>query len=54
MLGLYQAANVHGIEATGYEASINDIIDFDNVLILHVTTEEGAEHYIVNFGFEQR
>jgi ATP-binding cassette, subfamily C, bacteriocin exporter len=53
MLGLYQAANVHGLTATGYEAAINDIIDFDDVLILHVTTEEGAEHYIVCFGFEK-
>jgi ATP-binding cassette, subfamily C, bacteriocin exporter len=53
MLGLYQAAKVHGLEATGYEASIKDIIDFENILILHVTAEEGAEHYIINYGFER-
>ena len=53
MLGLYQAANEHGLTATGYEATIKDIIDFNNVLILHVMTEERAEHYIVNFGFKE-
>ena len=53
MLGLYQAANMHGLEAAGYEASVKDIIGFDKVLILHVITEDGLEHYIVNYGFER-
>ncbi len=52
MLGLYQAANQCGMDATGYEASITDIIDYGNVLILHVTPEEGLEHYIISFGYE--
>lgn len=52
MLGLYQAANQSGMDATGYEASIRDIIDYDNVLILHVTHEEGLDHYIISFGYE--
>jgi ATP-binding cassette subfamily B protein len=47
MLGLYQAARQSGMDATGFEASINDIIDYDNVLILHVTPEEGLTHYII-------
>ena len=51
MLGLYQAANQSGMDATGFEASINDIIDYDNVLILHVTFQEGLTHYIICFGF---
>ena len=38
MLGLYQAANMHGLEAAGYEASVKDIIGFNNVLVLHVIT----------------
>ena len=53
MLGLYQAANVHGLTATGYEASIKDITGFDNVLVLHVIAEDGLEHYIVNYGYER-
>ncbi|MFA5819342.1 MAG: peptidase domain-containing ABC transporter [Bacteroidales bacterium] len=52
MLGLYQAANQYGMDATGYEASIKNIIDYGNVLILHVTPEEGLEHYIISFGYE--
>jgi ATP-binding cassette, subfamily C, bacteriocin exporter len=52
MLGLYQAARQSGMDATGFEASIKDIIDYDNVLILHVTPEEGLTHYIICFGFK--
>jgi len=53
MLGLYQAANQCGIDATGYEASINDIISYGNVLILHVVPEKRLEHYIINFGYDR-
>ena len=53
MLGLYQAASQYGMDATGYEASIKDIIDYGNVLILHVTPEEGLEHFIISFGYEK-
>ena len=52
MLGLYQAANQSGIDATGFEASIENIIDYDNILILHVNSGEGFEHYVVSFGYE--
>jgi len=51
MLGLYQAARESGMEATGYEASINDIKEFDGILILHVSPGPGYEHYIVSYGF---
>jgi ATP-binding cassette, subfamily C, bacteriocin exporter len=53
MLGLYQAANQCGMDATGYEAGIKDIIDYNNTLILHVTPETGLEHYIISFGYEK-
>ena len=53
MLGLYQAAEQCGIEATGYEASISDIIEYDGIFILHVTLENGLEHFMVSFGFEK-
>jgi ABC-type bacteriocin/lantibiotic exporter with double-glycine peptidase domain len=52
MLGLYQAANQCGMDATGYEASIIDIIDYGNILILHVAPEVGLEHYIISFGYD--
>jgi ABC-type bacteriocin/lantibiotic exporter with double-glycine peptidase domain len=52
MLGLYQAAKDHGMDATGYEASVKDIIDYDKILILHVTPEKGSEHYILCYGYQ--
>jgi ABC-type bacteriocin/lantibiotic exporter with double-glycine peptidase domain len=52
MLGLYQAAKNHGLDATGYEASVKDIIDYDKTLILHVTPEKGMEHYILCYGYQ--
>jgi ATP-binding cassette, subfamily C, bacteriocin exporter len=52
MLGLYQAAKQCGLEPTGYEATLQDVKTFANVLILHVTIDQKLEHYIVNFGFE--
>ena len=51
MLGLYQAATQSGLEPTGYESSVKDIIEYSNVLILHVNPEERQQHYIVSFGF---
>ncbi len=53
MLGLYQAALESGMEATGYEATVKDILDFEGILILHVTPEKGYEHYIVSFGYAE-
>jgi ATP-binding cassette, subfamily C, bacteriocin exporter len=52
MLGLYQAAYQCGMDATGYEASFRDIIDYGNVLILHVAPDNGLEHFIINYGFD--
>ena len=51
MLGLYQAAQECGMEATGYEASISDIMKFEGILILHVTLAKEYEHYVVSYGF---
>ncbi len=51
MLGLYQAAQKSGLDATGYEASVCDIMKFAGILILHVTLERGYEHYVVSYGF---
>ena len=51
LLGLYQAAKECGMEATGYEASVKDILSYDGILILHVTPEKGYEHYVVSYGF---
>src|SRR4030043_224987 len=53
LLGLYHAAQKCGMDATGYEASIRDIIDYNNVLILHVSNENGYDHFIINFGLDE-
>jgi len=53
LLGLYQAASQSGMDATGFEATVNDIIDYENVLILHVLNGEGLDHYIVYFGHDE-
>lgn len=52
MLGLYQAAAGCGMEVTGYEASVDDIIAFNGVLILHVTNESNYDHYIIRYGYQ--
>jgi len=52
LLGLYQAANQCGFDATGYEAGIEDIKTFDGILIIHVHLNSSLEHYIVNFGYK--
>ena len=51
MLGLYQAALQLGIEAAGYEADIEEIIKYKNVLILHIEKEKALEHYVVCYGY---
>lgn len=51
MLGLYQAAQSTGMEATGYEATIDSITEYAGILILHVTPVQGYEHYIVSYGY---
>ncbi len=52
MLGLYQAAVASGMEAQGYEASIDGIMSFEGLLILHVSPEVRYDHYILSFGYE--
>jgi ATP-binding cassette, subfamily C, bacteriocin exporter len=53
MLGLYQAASELGLDATGYEASVSSIIEYADVLILHVRKEEYLEHFIIVFSYEK-
>ncbi len=52
LLGLYQAANSLGFEASGNEADIQALIDHGEPLILHVVIEERLQHYVVCYGFE--
>ena len=53
LLGLYQAAEQIGFEATGYEADLDNLKDLDHPVILHVIQDEKREHFVVNYGFEK-
>ncbi|HIP36718.1 MAG TPA: peptidase domain-containing ABC transporter [Crocinitomix sp.] len=52
LLGLYQAANGLGFDASGNEADLQAVIDHKEPLILHVVIEERLQHYVVCYGFE--
>lgn len=52
LLGLYQAAEQIGFDATGYEADMDNLKDLDQPVILHVIQDENREHFVVNYGFE--
>lgn len=51
MLGLYQAAEQTGFEPQAYEASIEDIKNLSQPIILHVVLHEYLQHYVVCYGY---
>ncbi|NDV83402.1 peptidase domain-containing ABC transporter [Bacteroides sp. 51] len=52
LLGLYQAAISVELHAEGCEADIQSLIEHAKPIILHVELENGLEHFIINFGYE--
>ncbi|MEF8940833.1 MAG: cysteine peptidase family C39 domain-containing protein [Salinivenus sp.] len=48
--GLREAAEAVGLEAGGYEATLEHLGALESPCILHVTTEEGRDHYVVCYG----
>jgi len=52
LLGLYQAANQIGFDASGNEADIQAIIEHKEPLVLHVVIAERLQHYIVCYGYK--
>lgn len=52
LLGLYQAANQLGFDASGNEADMQALIDHKEPLILHVVIAERLQHYIVCYGYK--
>jgi ATP-binding cassette subfamily B protein len=52
-LGLYEAARELGFETKGYQATINDIIDYRYPLILHAQNKSEYEHYIICYGYKE-
>ena len=52
LLGLYQAANAIGLKAEGFESNMEELKRLKCPAILHFTLENGWEHYVTFFGFE--
>jgi predicted double-glycine peptidase len=48
--GLLEAAEAVGLEAGGYEATLEHLGALESPCILHVTTEGGRDHYVVCYG----
>jgi predicted double-glycine peptidase len=48
--GLLEAAEAVGLEAGGYEADLESLAALESPCVLHVTTDEGRNHYVVCYG----
>lgn len=53
LLGLYQAAQKLGLEATGYEADINQLKKLEFPAILHIIKNKEFLHFIVCYAYHQ-
>ncbi len=53
MLGLYQASREIGFITEGLEADIEYLKRITNPVILHVTTENKVQHFVVCYGFRE-
>jgi len=51
LLGLYQAAFALGFTAQGCEADIDSLIEHGKPVILHIQTEENAEHFVICYEY---
>ncbi len=54
LLGLYQAAMQMGFTAEGCEADIETLINHNQPCILHLTLDNGLQHYVVYFGINKK
>ncbi|MFN7118592.1 MAG: peptidase domain-containing ABC transporter [Saprospiraceae bacterium] len=54
MLGLLQAAQKLGLEATGYEADLDSLRACTDLCVLHIVKEGKLQHYIVFYKYDIR
>ncbi len=54
MLGLMQCAQKIGLEAKGFEATIDALKHNKQIAILHTVYDENLQHYIVCFGYDNK
>jgi len=52
LLGLCQGARKVGITAEGFEAEVEHLIALKELTILHLTLENGLEHFVLNYGYD--
>ena len=53
MLGLLQCAQKIGLEAKGFEATIDNLKENNKIAILHTVLDENTQHYIVCYGYNK-
>lgn len=51
LLGLTQCAEAVGITAEGFEAEVEHLFDLKQLSLLHLTLENGLEHFVLNYGY---
>lgn len=54
LLGLYQAANKIGFNASGCEADVTTLINHKRPVILHVIIDGKLNHYVVFYGYKNQ
>ncbi len=54
MLGLLQAGQKLGLEATGYEADLDSLRTCKDVCILHIVKEGKLQHYVAYYGYDAK
>lgn len=52
LLGLYQAAQQIGFEATGYKGDLENLKELDHPVILHVNPDKNRQHFVVHYGYK--
>ncbi|MBC6111774.1 peptidase domain-containing ABC transporter [Pedobacter fastidiosus] len=52
LLGLCQSSEKTGIDAEGFEAEIEHLINLKELSILHLTLENDLEHFVLNYGYD--
>ena len=52
LLGLYQAAQQLGFDASGVEASLEALMEHEQPVILHVVIDGKLPHYVICYGYQ--
>jgi len=52
LLGLCQSADKIGIAAEGFEGEVEHLMELKELSILHLTLENGLEHFVLNYGYD--